>query len=405
VSASVDDVSARRPDQPLRLGFLVSHPIQYHAPVFRALAKRPDVDLTVHFCHDHGVRPSYDPGFGKTIQFDTPLLDGYRYRFLRNIAPRPSLAPVGQLNPGVVKVLLGGQFDALVVHGYSSLTTMISLLTPRNRTRLLLRGDSTGIVKRSVLKRFVKQTILSRLFGRVDGFLCIGVLNAAYYKSFGVSESRLSFAPLAIDNDFFTRGSDLARRDVPAARCALGLPTEGPLLLCVGKLIAIKRPLDVVRGFARINHDPLPVLAFVGDGPMRGEVEGEIRRLGLASRAKVLGFRNQSDLPGIYGAADCLVLASDGEPWGLVVNEAMASGVVPLLSDRVGAGPDLCPDPDCLFPTGDIERMAEAATRLLADPGRLQYLKLQSLNRIRGYDIQASADGIVRGVRKACHRG
>src|SRR5579859_7520904 len=165
----------------MRLAILSSHPIQYQVPLFRRIAQQPEVKLTVLFCHDHWVRPSFDVGFGTKIQFDIPLLEGYPYRFLRNIAPRPSPSPLGLLNPEIPSLLRSGEFDAMVVHGYAALTNILALATPRRRTRLLLRGDSNILRRRPRLVRAAKRSILPMVFGQFDHFLAIGTLNAEYY--------------------------------------------------------------------------------------------------------------------------------------------------------------------------------------------------------------------------------
>ena len=66
----------------MRLAHIVTHPIQYYAPLYRELSSRPEIDLTVFFASDFSVREYEDPGFGRSVGWDTPLLDGYRYRFL-----------------------------------------------------------------------------------------------------------------------------------------------------------------------------------------------------------------------------------------------------------------------------------------------------------------------------------
>src|ERR1700733_6827776 len=110
----------------MRLAILTSHPIQYQAPLFRMLSRRPGVELTALFCHEHGAKPSFDANFGRVIQFDVPLLTDYSYRFLCNIAPTPALSPMGQVNPGVLLALARNEFDALVVHGYNTLTSLLA---------------------------------------------------------------------------------------------------------------------------------------------------------------------------------------------------------------------------------------------------------------------------------------
>src|SRR5207244_3025893 len=99
-----------------------------------------------------------------------------------------------------------------------------------------------------------------------------------------------------------------------------------------------KRPLDVLAAFQALEHRDRAALLYVGDGPLRGTIEA--RAAGMAN-VKVTGFRNQTELPRAYAAADVLVLPSEFEPWGLVVNEALNFGLAVIASDRVGAAPDL----------------------------------------------------------------
>src|SRR5271165_1736826 len=77
---------ARQPAQvkrtPFRLGYLVSHPIQYQAPMLRHIARDPDIDLTVFYMSDMSVEGFYDPHFKVRVKWDIPLLGGYRHAFL-----------------------------------------------------------------------------------------------------------------------------------------------------------------------------------------------------------------------------------------------------------------------------------------------------------------------------------
>src|SRR4030095_10485877 len=91
----------------LRLAGVVSHPIQYHAPLFRCLTSHPDIDFTAIFLSDHGIRPTFDPGFGRVLAYDVPLLEGYRHLVLRNCARRPHTQRfLGAVNPGLAAVII-----------------------------------------------------------------------------------------------------------------------------------------------------------------------------------------------------------------------------------------------------------------------------------------------------------
>jgi glycosyltransferase involved in cell wall biosynthesis len=377
----------------MRLAIVASHPIQYQVPLFRRLAS--SVELTVFFCHRHGLGPSFDPGFGRSIQYDVPLLEGYESRFLPNLSMRPGPRPLGMINPTVVRLF--GEHDAVVINGYSTVTGLLALAAPKTRAAVLFRGESNLLPRRSRATRVVKDVVLKRLFRRVDHFLAIGSLNRDYYVSFGVPSERISIAPYSVDNDYFAQRSQAAQADRAAARRRLGIPTEGPLFLYVAKLLPRKRPLDLIRAFIQASDAGMAQLALVGDGELMPEVQALRSGSSVRDQIHLLGFRNQSELPEIYGASDVLVLPSDLEPWGLVVNEAMACGAVPVVSDQVGAGPDLA-DPTFVFPAGDVPRLAEILRRIIRDPGLVEVARRDAARKIESWGIVQTSDAILAAL-------
>lgn len=166
----------------VRLAFVTSHPIQYQAPLFRELARRPEIDLTVLFCSRAGLKPTLDRSFGRVVSWDIPLLDGYRYKFLTNRSPWPSPSqPTGLINPEIVWEILSRRYDAVAFHGYSHLTNIIGMLACfTRRIPVLLRFESHLLQPRPLWKRAIKRTLLPPLFRRVCAFLTIGKKNAEY---------------------------------------------------------------------------------------------------------------------------------------------------------------------------------------------------------------------------------
>ncbi len=383
----------------VRLGVLATHPIQYQAPLFRKLAKDPRVDLRVYFCHDHGVRPTLDVQFGKVIQYDVPLLEGYAHEFLPNLHPQPTLDPKRLINPRIFSVLRSGDHDAFVIQGYNYLTSILALLGPHGRTKLMFRGESNLTFGRSIGKKIAKEIYLRAAFYRVAQFLSIGRLNSAYYESYGVSPDKITVAPYTVDNAFFQERSRDAQKDRSAVRKKLGLREEGTVFLFVAKLIAKKRPFDALRAFLDVADDTA-TLAFVGSGDLQADLENEIRARGAGDRVKLLGFRNQSELPEIYGASDVLVLPSDLETWGLVVNEAMASGMIAICSDQIGSAPDLV-DPSCIYPTGDVRALGAIMNKLVSNESERARLASEARVRIEHWGIPETAEGFIQGALRA----
>ena len=111
---------------------MVSHPIQYQAPLLRRIAQEADIDLTEIFGSDFSVRGYQDAGFGVDVKWDVPLLDGYKYEFLPRLRDKGNAGFASPITYGHLSRLRGRNgevpFDALWVHGYSSLNTIYGIL-------------------------------------------------------------------------------------------------------------------------------------------------------------------------------------------------------------------------------------------------------------------------------------
>jgi glycosyltransferase involved in cell wall biosynthesis len=387
----------------LRLAGVVSHPIQYHAPLFRCLTSHPDIDFTAIFLSDHGIRPTFDPGFGRVLAYDVPLLEGYRHLVLRNCARRPHTQRfLGAVNPGLAAVIIRERFDALWVHGYAQASNWIAFAAAAGmRTPFLIRGDSQLLTQPATHRRALRRLVLTALFRAAGALLYIGEQNRRFYECFGAVASKLFFAPYGVDNAFFAERARAARAAGrrEALRRRIGAAPDDVVILVVGKLMEFKRPLDVVHALTHIDRRAVAV--FVGDGELRPSVASAVAASGV--RARVTGFVNQSDLPDWYAAGDVVVLASDFEKWGLVVNEAMACGLPAVVSDLVGCGPDLVREGEtgAIFRARDPVALAAALRPLVEKPALRARLGEGARRRVDRYDVAATADGIVAAAHAA----
>src|ERR1700722_7676796 len=105
----------------MRLAYVVTHPIQYQAPLLKRIAAEPGIDLKVFFCSDISTRPFRDSEFNRQIHWDLPLLDGYEYEFLPALGATDQISFARPWNFGISERLDLGRFDALWVHGYARL--------------------------------------------------------------------------------------------------------------------------------------------------------------------------------------------------------------------------------------------------------------------------------------------
>lgn len=374
----------------MRLAVVASHPIQYHAPLFRELAQR--FDLTVFFAHCATPSDQAMAGFGVEFAWDLNLLEGYKYVFLKNIAKRPRIDRFdGCDTPEIATHLTQGQFDAVLVQGWHLKAYLQAAYAARRLgIALLVRGDSQLDTPRSPLKKLTKAVIYPAFLRVYDAALYVGKRSRAYYRHFHYPTERLFFSPHCVDTEWFSARATTGAGS--ALRAAHGIACETKVLLFAGKLVAFKRPLDLVAAaeICRVRGTQVEIM-IAGDGPLAGDV------LEAASAAGVpvhcLGFCNQTKMPSVYAASDILVLPSDGnETWGLVANEALACRRPIILSDAVGAAPDLADDPrvGLTFPVANVSAMAAAIEKMLASPESHIAIYAKS----QAYCVAAAVDGI-----------
>ncbi|HUY27900.1 MAG TPA: glycosyltransferase family 4 protein [Candidatus Binataceae bacterium] len=387
---------------PYRIACLVSHPIQYQAPMFRYLAASPEIDLTVLFLSDLSVREYHDPGFGVAFKWDVPLIEGYRSEFLPAFGAIDEISFWRPFTRRIRRRLREGRFDALWVHGYAHQAMLRAVAAARSLgIKVLMRGDSNiADGARSPARRALKARILPRLFSAIDGFLAVGTRNREYYLAYGVPEAKIFSMPYAVDNEFFRSHAEAARPRREQLRCELGLATGRPIILFASKFQPRKRARDLIEACAAIGAPPHPYLLMVGDGEERAALEARTRELGLGGAVRFLGFRNQTELPRLYDLCDVFVLPSNAEPWGLILNEVMNAAKPVIASDAVGAAPDLVIDGanGFVYPAGDIGALARALERVTRSPEHAAAMGAKSLEIVSRYSFAADRAGLLAAI-------
>ncbi len=382
----------------MKVAHLVSFPIHYQAPLYRELACRPELDLTVYFYSDASVRGYQDREFGRKVRGDTTLLDGYRSRFLPSAVRSPEVGPYG-LGPNwdVLREVLTDGYDALWIHGYAHSNSWLASAGGTLRgTRILIREEQTLLHGRPAHKAALKEIALRALFSRVDG-LYIGEENRRYFLRYGMDEQRLFPARYCVDNAYFRRrAEELApRRD--ELRAGFGIESDVPVILFAAKLIPKKAPLVLLEAFRRVRERIPCALLVVGEGELWPEIEAA-----AGPDVHLAGFLDQSELPAAYVAADVFCLPSvQHETWGLVVNEALNFGLPVVVSDKVGCAADLVREGwnGFVVPAGDPGPLAGALERLVEDAGLRRQLGDRGRELVSGYSIEACADGIVAALQ------
>ena len=393
----------------VRLAYLVSHPIQYQAPLLRRIAQEPDIDLTVFFGSDFSVRGYRDEGFGVGVKWDVPLLDGYKHEFLPRLRDGQDVGVMTPLNRGIVSRLRGRggdlPFDALWVHGYASANSMHGMIAAKALgIPVLLRAESWLHDRgRSGVMLTLKNLFFAGLKLMVDGVLPIGTLNAEYWRHYFGDDVPQFLMPYAVDNGYFAQRAREAQAGRKSLRAELGIDPARPVILFASKLQARKHCDHLIEAYARLSHapgtEPEPYLVIVGDGEERAALERQATATGFSS-IRFCGFRNQSELPRFFDLATVLVLPSRHEPWGLIVNEGMNAARPAIVSDDVGSGPDLIENGvnGCIYPVGDVDALTNALRRVLDVPGAAAAMGQRAFERIQSWGFEEDVKGLRRAL-------
>ena len=387
-----------------RVAILTSHLIPYQTSLFKELAQNSGIEPMIYFCWDFSAgKESFDPEFGKKIKWDVPMLDGYKYKFLKNFSLNPSSNFGGQINFGIIKEIINGKFDAILIFGWNSFTNWLVFLTAfLIKIPVLLKGENP--LNQELLKQRwkikIKKIILGILFKFISGFLYIGEENKKFYQYYGVPEKKLFFVPYAVDNERYLKASSELKDKKYELRRELGIKKNDVVILFVGKLIEKKRPMDLLKAFSILKTFNVHLL-YVGDGILRQELEKYAKEYNLKN-VYFVGFKNQTELPLYYTMADIFVLPSGaGETWGLVVNEAMCFELPFIVSYIVGCGADLAKSGEngFIFPVGDVNKLVEYLTDIIKSFEKRKEFSKKSFEIIKEYSYENDIRGILKALK------
>jgi glycosyltransferase involved in cell wall biosynthesis len=387
-----------------RLAIIVSHPIQYYAPLHQRLARRDDLTIKVFFTWHDGRAAVEDRGFGMPVAWDLPLTEGYEFELVPNTASDPGTHHFfGLRNPSLVERVITWRPDVVHVTGWGWLSHLLALRAFRARkTAILFRGDSHLLdVPPAWPRALIKQALLRRVFSWPTAFLVAGQANRKYYRAFGVAAERLYPCPHSIDVGRFAEPADLFEREAARWRQQLEIPTDRCVVLFAGKFERKKRPLELMHAVLALPNDRVTLIMLGG-----GELENEVKPLAASDpdRFRVLPFQNQSRMPAAYRLADLFVLPSAyGETWGLAVNEALSCSRPVLVSDRVGCAADVV-DESCgeVFSSNDPGALTAALEKMTRRRDRLGDMGRAAAKRAWAFDVARTEAAVVGCVADVC---
>jgi glycosyltransferase involved in cell wall biosynthesis len=387
------------------LAVIETHPVQYHAPVYRKLRERFGIPVTAIYGSDFSVAGYRDAEFGAQFAWDTDLLAGYDQVFLSQVSKGGARNFEEISAQGLEEALRELAPSAVLVLGYSPHFNRAAFYHAwKSKRPILFRGETTDHARsRSAVKALARDVFLRQCYNRSAKLLYIGRRSRQHFKRLNCPDDKLVFSPYGVDISPFSVGDDARAKMRPEARQSLNIGEEDVVLLFSGKLSHRKGPdliLQAVKQMPDELREKINVV-FLGSGQLKDELE-ILAQAAPRVKACFPGFQNQTRLSRFYHAADLLILPSrESETWGLVVNEALHHGLPCVVSEAVGCAPDIVESgvTGTIFETDSSESLASALQQAF-EIIRRDETRRNCRQKVSAYSMENAARGIAEAYQQ-----
>jgi glycosyltransferase involved in cell wall biosynthesis len=292
---------------------------------------------------------------------------------------------------------------AVAIPGWSNPTALAALRwsVEQNLPCVVMTESGASDKTRSRSREWVKTKVLTLCSAALAG----GSRHRDYLLELGLDRDRIFLGYDAVDNDHFECGAQAARTNADGVRARLSLPEK--YFLASARFLPKKNLVTLLRAYANYaRQSPAPRwdLVLLGDGPLRSQLLAECERLRITGKVHLPGFVQYDELPMYYALAGAFVHASISEPWGLVVNEAMASVLPLIVSRKCGCVPELLEEGrnGFSFSPEDVDEIAALLLRMAAFPDAERELMARRSRRIiDSWSVERFANGLRDAVTTA----
>jgi len=378
-----------------RVLLLNNVPAPYFTPLFEKIGRESGWQLTVCYSSDWNRDVGWQAKMaGESDTHQTAILDR-QSPCLRSLLGSSTAAAIA-----LFKHLILDRPAYLICYGYTLKPQIVALMWAMgSRTPCAVIGDANYYIDSTTgIKRALKSLWLKQIVKRAAALVTIGTASRLFWQAYGAQPKQLFESRFAVDNEFYAQAVASRKGDAAGLRDQWGL-TGKVVFLFVGRLVKRKNVDLIIKAARQLNHPRISVV-IAGSG---GELEA--LKLLAAGQPQIVFAGNVAppELPLYYAAADVLILPADQEPWGLVVNEAMACGLAVIAHQHCGAAVDLVDqDNGVRLESFSVDELARAMQRLADDCSLLQAMQQCSREKIQGWSIEVAARGMIRAVETSC---
>lgn len=363
-----------------KVAFILSLPTPYRTPLLERIYKWNDLDLRVFYCSAADPDRDWESILNETESF-FEILPGRKLNI-------PFIGKNLKINTIIWKKLSEGNFDSIIVGGYFPPTMLFAILWSIIRNiPYIINSESHFLNRRSIIKSFIKKLFLTPIIKNASAYLPTGKFQGEYLIHYGAEPEKIFYFPNTPDVKFFIKESDKYRKKKGVIKKELGIDNEF-VLLFVGRLIKVKGLFTLLQGFKEVRktHNNASLL-FVGDGVLKNLLKEFVAKEEIED-VHFAGSVPNEELPRYYGISDIFVLPSLYEPWGVVVNEAMASALPIVLSDKVGSRGELLREGEngFTYPSKEYMKLAGCILKILSEPDELKEMGQLSRRIIQNFD-------------------
>ena len=371
--------------------YIQTHPIPYQSPFIRYLTKNK-IKIKVLYRSNISTTKFYDQDFQKRIKWDTELLKNIDYKYLNYIGPN-KVTSIFPITTNFIEKIFDNNTKIIWVHGIKNWYNLIIIFLAKFFGKKVFIRDEVhkNSKKRSLLNNLFNFFFYRFIDNFIDIYLSIGTANKNYYLKKNIDKKKIILVPYVVDNNFFYKTKKIQKnKKLTYLFAAKFRKRKGPDLLL--------RSINLLKKNKTFTSNVKFV--FVGEGYMKKELKEYTKQKGLKN-VSFLPFQNQKRLKKIYQKSDIFVMPSREEPWGLALNEAMASENVIISSNLVGSSFDLVKNGmnGYKFKNGDYKDLANKMLKVYHQKKRLTQFKLNSKRIISKWDFKMCLTGIKKAIR------